>query len=79
LKTKKSSIVKEKTNDRRLRGLGGRNSESLQRENKDIREVVKSDFKSRSLDLEGHLAKDQQITDSQVRKVELGGERTRDI
>jgi hypothetical protein len=34
-------------------------------ENKDLREVTKSDFKSRPLDLEGHMAKDQCIVDSQ--------------
>jgi hypothetical protein len=43
-KTKNSSIFKEEMGDRRMRGLGTRNSGGLLREKKDLCEAVKRNF-----------------------------------
>jgi hypothetical protein len=78
-KKDKSSIVNERTGGRRSRSLGAGALEGLLEANKDLHEVVKSDFKSRPLDLEGNVAKDQHIVDSQSEEVDSGEEKTREV
>jgi hypothetical protein len=78
-KKEKSSIVEENIGGRRSRSLGARDSKGFPEENKDLHEVVKRDFKSKPLDLEGHMEKDQQIVDSQSKEVESGEENTREV
>jgi hypothetical protein len=48
-KMEKSSIVKEETGGRRSRGSGEGTSKVCREANKDLREVMKSDFKSRTI------------------------------
>jgi hypothetical protein len=57
-KMEKLSIIKEETGGIISRRFGRRNFRRFAGANKDIHEVTKRDFKSRSLDLEGHVEKD---------------------
>jgi hypothetical protein len=50
-----------------------------QEQAKDLREVMKSDFKSIPLDLEGHVEMDWCIIDLQSEEVELRGDKTREV
>jgi hypothetical protein len=61
------------------REVGRRNFRRFVEANKDLREVAKSDFKSRPLDLEGCMAKDQCIIDSRLEEAESRGDRTREV
>jgi hypothetical protein len=79
LKMEKSSIIKEETCGRRSRGSGGGTLEGFLEANEGLREVVGSDFKSRPLDLEGHMEKNQCITNLRPEETELGEERTPEV
>jgi hypothetical protein len=46
---------------------------------KDLREVTKRDLKSRPLDMEGHVARDRCIIDSQSEEEELRGDKTHEF
>jgi hypothetical protein len=75
----KSSIVEEKTGGRISRSSGAGTLEGLSEANKDLHEVTKRRFQSRPLDLEGHVARDQCITNSRLEKAESRGERTHEV
>jgi hypothetical protein len=78
-KTEKSPIVEEKTGGRRSRISREGASKGFLEAKKDLREVAKGDFKSKPLDLEGCLARDQHIIHSRSEKVESREERTREV
>jgi hypothetical protein len=79
LKMEKSPILKEETGGRRSRSLGEKYLKGLQGENKGSSRSREGRLQSRPLDMEGNMAKDQCITDSQSKEAESREDKTREV